>query len=68
MKRMFLGLVGLLLAVFMVGCNKTQSLKDVEQMASPNGEVKLMFALTEHTGGHDSKRQNSMVSCGVHNI
>ncbi len=47
MKRMFLGLVGLLLAVFMVGCNKTQSLKDVEQMASPNGEVKLMFALTE---------------------
>ncbi len=47
MKRMFLGLVGLLLAVFMVGCNKTQSLKDVEQMTSPNGEVKLMFALTE---------------------
>ena len=47
MKRMFLGLVGLLLAVFMMGCNKTQSLKDVEQMASPNGEVKLMFALTE---------------------
>ena len=47
MKRMFLGLMGLLLAVFMVGCNKTQSLKDVEQMASPNGEVKLMFALTE---------------------
>ena len=47
MKRMYLGLVGLLLAVFMVGCNKTQSLKDVEQMASPNGEVKLMFALTE---------------------
>lgn len=44
---MFLGLVGLLLAVFMVGCNKTQSLKDVEQMTSPNGEVKLMFALTE---------------------
>ena len=44
---MFLGLVGLLLAVFMMGCNKTQSLKDVEQMASPNGEVKLMFALTE---------------------
>ena len=47
MKRMFLGLMGLLLAVFMVGCDKTQSLKDVEQMASPNGEVKLMFALTE---------------------
>ena len=47
MKRMFFGLMGLLLAVFMVGCNKTQSLKDVEQMASPNGEVKLMFALTE---------------------
>ena len=47
MKRMFLGLMGLLLAVFMVGCNKTQSLKDVEQMTSPNGEVKLMFALTE---------------------
>ena len=47
MKKMFLGLVGLLLAVFMVGCNKTQSLKDVEQMTSPNGEVKLMFALTE---------------------
>lgn len=47
MKRLFLGLMGLLLAVFMVGCNKTQSLKDVEQMASPNGEVKLMFALTE---------------------
>lgn len=47
MKRMFLGLMGLLLAVFMVGCDKTQSLKDVEQMTSPNGEVKLMFALTE---------------------
>ena len=47
MKKMFLGLMGLLLAVFMMGCNKTQSLKDVEQMASPNGEVKLMFALTE---------------------
>lgn len=47
MKKMFLGLMGLLLAVFMVGCNKTQSLKDVEQMTSPNGEVKLMFALTE---------------------
>ena len=47
MKRMFFGLMGLLLAVFMVGCDKTQSLKDVEQMASPNGEVKLMFALTE---------------------
>lgn len=47
MKRMFLRLMGLLLAVFMVGCNKTQSLKDVEQMTSPNGEVKLMFALTE---------------------
>ena len=44
---MFLGLMGLLLAVFMMGCNKTQSLKDVEQMASPNREVKLMFALTE---------------------
>lgn len=47
MKKMFLGLMGLLLAVFMMGCNKTQSLKDVEQMASPNREVKLMFALTE---------------------
>ncbi|MBO5795141.1 MAG: glycoside hydrolase family 97 protein [Bacteroides sp.] len=47
MKRMFLGLMGLLLAVFVVGCDKTQSLKDVEQMTSPNGEVKLMFALTE---------------------
>lgn len=47
MKKMFLGLMGLLLAVFMLGCNKTQSLKDVEQMTSPNGEVKLMFALTE---------------------
>ncbi|MBQ5818735.1 MAG: glycoside hydrolase family 97 protein [Bacteroides sp.] len=47
MKRMFFGLMGLLLAVFMVGCDKTQSLKDVEQMTSPNGEVKLMFALTE---------------------
>ena len=32
MKRMFLGLMGLLLAVFMVGCDKTKSLKDVEQM------------------------------------
>ena len=47
MKRMFLGLMGLLLAVFVVGCDKTQSLKDVEQMTSPNGEVKLKFALTE---------------------
>lgn len=47
MKRKFLGLVGLLLAVFMVGCDKAQSLKDVEQIASPNGEVKLLFALTE---------------------